>query len=170
MNNDLNITIPLVSFSIVREGWEPGHERGEKFFQSDNYTRISTQMELPGICYAVKIEFVCQSLLLQQGSLAVFSKTQGTALEDIYVVGVQDEWPFLGKWMQKDSLEGAANKRRKVFMVPTPMHVPESRISPIAESLHHVLIFKELSGSGKLRLVPASKILWKHPMVYVQKE
>jgi hypothetical protein len=99
--------------------------------------------------------------------LAVFSKTEGTALENIYAVGVQKELPFLGKWMQKESLDGGS--RRKVFMVPTPLHIPDSETSPIAQSLHHVLLFKDLASSGKLRLVPASKILWKHPLVYVQK-
>ena len=89
------------------------------------------------------------------------------ALENIYAVGVQKELPFLGKWMQKESLDGGS--RRKVFMVPTPLHIPDSETSPIAQSLHHVLLFKDLASSGKLRLVPASKILWKHPLVYVQK-
>jgi len=88
-------------------------------------------------------------------------------LENIYAVGVQEELPFLGRWMQKESLEGSS--RRKVFMVPTPLHVPDSQTSPIAKSLHHVVLFKDLAGSGKLRLIPAGKILWKHPLVYVQK-
>ncbi len=170
MKKDLNVTIPLISFSIGREGWGPDHERGEKFFESNNYTRISPKMELPDRCYGVKIDFACQSLLLQLGSLAIFSKTEGIGLEDIYVVGVQGGYPFLGKWVQKDSLKGAVNSRRKAFMVPTPMHLPDSRISPIAQSLHHVLFFKDFSGSGKLRLIPTRKILWKHPMIYVQKE
>jgi hypothetical protein len=124
-------------------------------------------MELPGLCYGVKIESAFQTSLLPLDCLAVFSKTEGTALENIYAVGVQKELPFLGKWMQKESLDGGS--RRKVFMVPTPLHIPDSETSPIAQSLHHVLLFKDLASSGKLRLIPASKILWKHPLVYVQK-
>ena len=126
-------------------------------------------MKLPGLCYGVRIQSSCQIPLLPLGSLAVFSKTEGTALENIYAVGVQEEIPFIGKWMQKESLEESASTRRKVFMVPTPMHVPDSRISPIAQSLHHVLLFKDLASPEKLRLIPVSKILWKHPLVYVQK-
>jgi len=121
-------------------------------------------MELPELCYGVRIESATS--LLPSGCLAVFSKTEGTALEDIYAVAVQEKLPFLGKWVQKEP----PSNRRKVFMVPTPLHIPDSRVSPIAPSLHHVLFFKELAGSGKLRLVPASKILWKHPLVYVQQE
>ena len=168
MKNDSKISIPLVSFSSGREGWEPGPERGEKFFQSNDYTRISPPMKLPGLCYGVRIQSSCQIPLLPLGSLAVFSKTEGTALENIYAVGVQEEIPFIGKWMQKESLEGSASSRRKVFMVPTPLHIPDSKISPIAPSLHHVLLFKDLANPEKLRLIPASKILWKHPLVYVQ--
>ena len=169
MKNHSKILIPLVSFSSGREGWEPGPERGEKFFQSDDYTRISPPMELPGLCYGVRIESSCQSPLLPLGSLAVFSKTEGAASEDIYAVGIQEEIPFIGKWMQKESLEGNTSGRRKVFMVPTPLHIPDSQTSPIAQSLHHLLLFKDLASPGKLKLIPASKILWKHPLVYVQK-
>ena len=117
-------------------------------------------MELPGLCYGVRIESGCQIPLLELGCLAVFSKTEGAALEDIYAVGVQEEIPFIGKWMQKESLEGSASSRRKVFMVPTPLHIPDSKISPIAPSLHHFLLFKDLANPKKLRLIPASKILY----------
>ncbi len=169
MKNDSKISIPLVSFSSSRESRQPGAERGKKVFLSNNYTRISPPMELPDSCYGVRIEDACHTPFLPPGCLAVFSKTDGTALENIYAVGVQEEFPFLGKWMQKEIPEESAGSRRKVFMVPTPLHVPDSRISPIAPSLHHVLLFKDFSSSGKLRVIPASKILWKHPLVYVQK-
>jgi hypothetical protein len=168
MKNELKI--PQISFSSSREGREPGHERGEFFFQSDNYIRISPPMELSGDCYGVSIECVGPAPLLPSGSLAVFSKTEGTALQNIYAVGVQAKGPFVGKLMQKESREAGANSRRKVFMVPTPMHLPDSKVSPISQSLHHVLLFKDLADPEKLRLIPASKILWKHPLVYVQKD
>ncbi len=90
------------------------------------------------------------------------------ALGSIYAVGVQDEIPFLGKWMQKVPDDGSLRNRRKVFMVPTPLHIPDSQVSPIAESLHHVLLFKDLQYSGELRLIPAGKIIWKHPLIYVE--
>ena len=163
------MSIPLVSFSSSRKGRESDHERGENIFQSSNYIRISPPMELSGVCYGVSIESVSQLPLLPAGALAVFSKTEGEAMGNIYAVGVLDEGPFVGKWMQKESSGTSTNSRRKVFMVPTPMHIPDSQVSPIAPSLHQVLLFKELASSpGKLRLIPASKILWKHPLVYVK--
>lgn len=169
MKNDSRISIPLISFSSSREGREPDNERGEKIFLSSSYTRISPPMKLPGLCYGVRIEANCYAPVLPPGCLAVFSKTDVSALENFYAVCAQKEFPFLGKWMQKETSEGRESGGRKVFMVPPPLHVPDSRISPIASSLHHVLLFKDFSDSGKLRLLPASKILWKHPLVYVQK-
>ncbi|MBC8286791.1 MAG: hypothetical protein H8E42_04875 [Nitrospinae bacterium] len=169
MKNDSKILIPLISFSSSRERWEPGSERGENIFLSDSYTRISPPMELPDLCYGVRIEGACDTPFLPPGCLAVFSKTDGTALGNIYAVGVQAEFPFLGKWLQKETSAGSASGGRKVFMVPTPLHIPGSQTSPIAPSLHHVLLFKDIANSGNLKLVPAGKVLWKHRLVYVQK-
>lgn len=169
MKNDSPMSIPLVSFSSKWQGRESDHEMGKNIFQSDNYIRISPTRKLPGVCYAVSIESVSRLPLLPEGAVAVFSKTDRDALSNIYAVGVQEGGPFVGKWMQKESSEGNTNSRRKVFMVPTPMHIPDSQVSPIAPSLHQVLLFKELAGSGKLRLISASKVLWKHPLVYVHK-
>jgi hypothetical protein len=168
MKNDCKILIPLISFSSGQVRWELGIEKGEKIIISTNYTRISPPMELPDLCYGVRIERACDNPFLPLGCLAIFSKSKGTALGNIYAVEVQGEFPFVGKWMQKEISEGVAGSRRKVFMVPTPMHVPDSQFSPIASSLHHVLLFKDFSKPGKLRLIPANKIIWTHRLVYVQ--
>ena len=169
MKKDSKTSIPLISFSSSRERWEPDTEKGESIFDSNNYTRISPSMELPGLCYGVRIEGDCHHSFLPQNSLAVFSKTEVTALENIYAVRVQGEYPFVGKWIQRETPERSLGGWRKVFMVPTPMHVPGSKTSPIAPSLHKALLFKDFTVPDKLRVLPASKILWKHPLVYVQK-
>ena len=169
MKKDSKTSIPLISFSSSRERWEPDTEKGENIFDSNNYTRISPSMELPGLCYGVRIEGDCHHSFLPQNCLAVFSKTEVTALENIYAVRVQGEYPFVGKWIQRETPERSLGGRRKVFMVPTPMHVPGSKVSPIAPSLHKTLLFKDLTIPDKLRVLPVSKILWKHPLVYVQK-
>jgi hypothetical protein len=168
MKNDSKFSIPLISFSSGQERWDLGTEKRKKNIIFKNYTRISPPMELPDLCYGVRIEGACDTPFLPLGCLAVFSKSEGTALGSIYAVEVQGEFPFVGKWMQKETSEGVTGSRLKVFMVPTPMHVPDSRISPIAPSLHHVLLFKDFSSPGKLRLLPANKVLWTHRLVYVQ--
>ena len=167
MKNESKISIPLISFSSGRERREPDTEKGEKIFLSNSYTRISSPMELPDACYGVRIERAFGTPILPLDCLAVFSKTEGTALEDIYAVGMREELPFIGKWIQKENSDEVSG--RKVFMVPTPMHVPDSRTSPIAPSLHHVLLFKDFKNAGKLKLISAKKVLWKHRLVYVEK-
>jgi hypothetical protein len=169
MKKDSDNSIPLFTFSASRERWEPDSDRGETIFSFINYTRISSSMELPGSCYGVRIEGNFHPPFLPPNCLAVFSKTEVTALENIYAVGVKGGCPFVGKWMQKEDADGSARGRRKVFMVPTPMHVPGSQVSPIAPSLHQALLFKDFSNPGKLRVFPASKIIWKHSLVCVQK-
>ncbi|MBT5867852.1 MAG: hypothetical protein HOH38_03330 [Nitrospinaceae bacterium] len=166
MKNDSTITIPLVVFSSSREGREPSLAKGEYVHNGSNYIRITPARELPKVCYGVRVESLCKSPLLPRGSLAVFSKSEGPALGNIYAVEVQNEIPFLGKWVQKESADDS--DRRKVFMVPTPLHVPSGKVSPIAPSLHHVLLFKDLENSGGLRLIPANKLVCKHPLVYVE--
>ncbi|GIT65244.1 MAG: hypothetical protein Ct9H300mP23_08710 [Nitrospinota bacterium] len=52
-------------------------------------------------------------------------------------------------------------------MTPTPLHVPESKTSPIADSLHHNLIFKALSQPQGTRFIQQSNICWRHPLIYV---
>ena len=169
MKKDSKNSIPLVTSSSSRERWEPDSERGEKIFTFSDYTRISSSMELLGSCYGVRIEGDCHHPFLTQNCLAVFSKTEATALENIYAVRVQDEFPFVGKWMQRETPERSLGGRRKVFMVPTPMHLPGSQVSPIAPSLHQTLLFKDFASPEKLKILPASKVLWKHPLVFVQK-
>jgi hypothetical protein len=168
MKNDSKISIPLISFSSGQERWELGNENREEIIFSKNYTRISPPMELPDLCYGVRIEGACDTPFLPLGCLAVFSKSKGTALGNIYAVEVKGQFPFIGKWMQKETSEGGAGSRLKVFMVPTPIHVPDSQISPIAKSLHHFLLFKDFASPEKLRFVPANKVIWTHRLVYVQ--
>ena len=168
MENDPTISIPLVSFSSSREGRESGPERGEKIFYTSNCTRISPPMKLPDNCYGLRVEIQNELSKFDPGSLLVFSNEDVPALENIYAVAVKDEHPFLGKLMKTGSSSDGVVSRRKTFMVPTPLHVPEDKVSPIADSLHHVLMFKELISSGKTKLIPSNKILWKHPLVYVE--
>ncbi len=170
MKNDSEIIIPLVSFSSGRERREPDSETDEFFFLSDSYTRICSSMELPDSCYGVRIESTFDNSVLLQDCLAVFSRSDVEGLDNIYVVRVKGEFPFLGKLMKKENQSKSAGRERKVFMVPTPMHVPGSSVSPIAPSLHQVVLFKDFVNSGKLRLIPESKILWKHPLVHVHND
>ncbi len=166
MKNQQLVSIPVVSLSSSRERWEPGSEWGEKIFNSENYIKISTPVELPELSYAIKMNDVSLSSYFGFDSIAIFSQKDSPALDNIYAVSVKGEFPF---WATLLKSEGGG-KGRKTFMTPTPLHIPKSKTSPIADSLHEVQIFKMLVGSQRTRLIQKNTISWKHPLIFIQKQ
>lgn len=162
------ITIPRVSLFYGRERLESGREREEKIFNNKNYIKISVPMELPDSSYAIECNDPFLSSCFGANTVAVFSKENFPAKGNIYVVGLKRKPPFVGKLLKNES-EGAG-QARKTFMTPTPLHIPESKTSPIADSLHHTLVFKVLSNPKGTQFVPQSSISWKHPLIFVQKQ
>ncbi len=168
MKNPMLITIPLISLSFDRERWEPDHEWEEKIFNNKNYIKVSAPTKLPDSSYGVEIKDSTMSKYLDKNTIAIFSKSNSPARENIYMVGLKRKPPFVGKLLKNESeTEGQG---RKTFMTPTPLHIPESKTSPIADSLHHTLIFKVLSQPQGTRFVQQSNIIWMHPLIFVQKE
>ena len=165
MKNKPLITIPLSSLSYDQERWEPDHEREEKIFDSLNYIKISAPRELPNFSYGIEIKDSSMSTYFGRNTVAIFSKSDWPAQDNIFFVGLKRKPPFIGKLLKNESeVEGL---ERKTFMTPTPLHVPESKTSPIADSLHHNLIFKALSQPQGTRFIQQSNICWRHPLVFV---
>ena len=161
------ITIPLVSLSYGQERWEPGHEWEEKIFNSNNCIKILAPMELPDCSYAIELKDASLSSYFGENTLAIFSKTDSPALDNIFLDGLKGKPPFIGRLLKNESeTEGQG---RKTFMTPTPLHIPDSKTSPIADSLHHTFIFKVLSKPQRTQFVQQSNINWKHPLIVVQK-
>jgi len=159
------ITIPLVSLSYDQERWEPGHEWEEKIFNNKNYIKILPPMELPEFCYGIEIK---DSSYFGLNAVAIFTKSDFPAQDNMFFVGLKRKSPFVGKLLKNES--DTEGQGRKTFMTPTPLHIPESKTSPIADSLHHTLIFKVLSKPQGTRFVQQSNIEWKHPLIFVQKD
>ena len=100
-----------------------------------------------------------------RNTIVIFSKSDFPAQDNIFLVGLKSKSPFIGKLLKNESkIEGQG---RKTFMTPTPLHVPESKTSPIADSLHHNLIFKGLSEPQGTRFIQESNICWRHPLICV---
>lgn len=167
MKNLQLITIPLASLSYDQERWEPGHEWEEKIFNNKNYIKIFAPLELPDFCYGIEIKDSSMSTHFGANTIAVFSKSDSPAKDNIFLVGLKSKAPFVGKLLKNES--DTDGQGRKTFMTPTPLHIPESKTSPIADSLHHTLIFKVLSKPQGTRFVQHSNISWKHPLIFVQK-
>ena len=168
MKNSQLITIPLISLSYDQERWEPGHEWEEKIFNNKNYIKILTPMELPDFSYGVEMKNSSMSTYFGVNTIAIFSKSGSPAKENVFLVGLKNKPPFIGKLLKDESeTEGQG---RKTFMTPTPLHIPESKTSPIADSLHQTLIFKVLSKPQGTRFVQHLNISWRHSLIFVQKQ
>ena len=167
MKNPQLITIPLVSLSYDQERWEPGHEWEEKIISAKNYIKISLPREQTGFCYGIDIKDSSMSSYFRENTIAVFSKSDSPAQDNVFLVGLKRKPPFIGKLLKNES--EAEGQGRKTFMTPTPLHIPESKTSPIADSLHQTLIFKVFSKPPGTRFIQQSNISWKHPLIFVQK-
>ena len=167
MKNPQLITIPLISLSYDQERWEPGHEWEEKIFNNLNYIKISVPMELPDLSYGVEIKDSSMSSYFGLNTIAIFSKSDYLAQDNVFLVGLKRKPPFVGKLLKNES--ASVGQGRKTFMTPTPLHIPESKTSPIADSLHQTIIFKVLYKPQGTRFVDPSNISWIHPLIFVQK-
>ena len=167
------ISIPLIKFSEALSRW-PLEKNGLEW---DSFPSIRVNgHELAEGCYGVKIEDESMTSVLKAGMVAVFSQNDRTrALMNIYSIGRKDDVPLVRKVVKNeipvtekvDISPSERNPRRKSFMTPTPLHIPDSRVSPIAESTHQTIFLKSLENPEKLILVPGGNLLWMHPLVLI---
>lgn len=168
-------SIPLLQFSslisqeveFLRNGKQTGTDLAR--------IKIALDSQFPPQCYGVRVEDQTMSPLLQPGGVGVFSMREGhkSALMAVCSVGIQGEPPRIRKVLKNESGQGTGGSQktgaRKSFMTPTPLHIPGSRISPIADSTHQMIYLEAFAGSGEVTLVPAEKLLWMHPLVRILK-
>lgn len=101
---------------------------------------------------------------LGRGSLAVFSTAGGEALHGVYSLALRGGEPCMRRRLSRPAETGAAARPRKSFMTPTPLHIPDSRVSPIPDAAHEMLFLAPLSGDGPVDIVPLSRALYLHPL------
>jgi hypothetical protein len=169
-----NVTLPLVSFSSPWERWPLKIDRQASEFISVPRGR---EGEITEGCYGVKIEDEGMAPVLRPGMVAVFSQNGNheSAHGDIFSIGLKGELPVVRKVVKNeicsDEKSGLGQGRvRKSFMTPTPLHIPKSRVSPIAESTHQMIYYKQLADAVALTLLPAGNLLWMHPLVLIVPE
>lgn len=137
---------------------------------------------LPDAVYALKMEDSAAAPELPQGRVGVFcrNRTDIAALHQIFVVQIRGERPLVRKLVKHEadrnrttaepgspSTAGYIRQRRKSFMTPTPLHLPQSRVSPIPDSLHEMVYFKSVEEGEPMLVVRARDVLWMHPLVYM---
>ena len=172
MESDI-VSIPLIKCSADLPRWPL--EKNDPEWDSCPAIRVQ-EYELTEECYGVQLEAESMIPVLKTGMVAVFSQHDSTpALMNIFSIGCKGASPLVRKVVKNeipanatDRVTGEGRGRlRKSFMTPTPLHIPGSRVSPIAESTHQTIFFKALENPEKLILVPRGNLLWLHPLVLI---
>ena len=173
MADDKVVSIPLIKFSAHLPRWPLEKNTSEwGFFPS---IRVSGPEIFEG-CYGVETEDESMAPVLRAGMVAVFSQWDSApGLENIYSIGRREDKPLVRKVVKNeipanennDDFPDSLRAKRKSFMTPTPLHIPGSRVSPIAESTHQTIFLKSFANPEKLLLVPGGKLLWMHPLVLI---
>ncbi|MCF8720945.1 hypothetical protein [Nitrospina gracilis] len=138
---------------------------------------------LPGECYALKMEDDAAAPHAPAGSVGVFCQQSAgvPVLHQIYLVQIKNERPRVCKLVKSDSAfhrrtdetktssstPERLRQRRKSFMTPTPLHIPDARVSPIPDSAHEMVYLKNPEEGGPMLVLPSRDVLWMHPLVFI---
>ena len=175
------IRIPLLRISgiVGQKGQAEGLPQGLK--------RVS-EFEIPEVqdlsehCYAMEVPNILRESLGEANSLGIFSYEQNViALNDMYALGLSGREPVVCKVIKMDartdplspgetsqSIPSSGTRgRRKSFMTPTPLHIPDSQVSPIPDSAHEMIYLQDLSENESLKVVPLRDVVWMHPLIVV---
>lgn len=120
--------------------------------------------------------------VLPKGAIGIFSSAGGEqARENIFLIGIQNKPPVIRKLVKNDDTandKGAGvgregnsapgvRKKRKSFMATTPLHIPDSQVSPIPGSTHGMIFFRALKEPGEFSTAAAKDVIWMHPLVSI---
>ena len=175
------IRIPLVGISgeVEPEGRPKELPQGLKRISE---VEVNIPQGLPGQYYAIEVTDIVKESVESGGALGVFGLgMNGTGLNDVYALGLAGRVPLVCKVIKNDARSGSfyqgessqstpshkVKNRRKSFMTPTPLHIPESQVSPIPDSAHEMIYLKGLSGNEPLQVIPLRNVVWMHPLIAV---
>ncbi len=118
------------------------------------------------------------------GDTIIFSKKESErALQNIYLFITADDKSIIGEIIHKPDYKNKASSepnksvpteyrraRRKSFMTPTPLHIPTSQISPVADSSHERILIRPVGDKKKVVSIPPQKKIFSFPMVFIHKK
>jgi len=118
------------------------------------------------------------------GDTIIFTKKEAeTSLKNIYLFITDDNKPIIGEVIHKpdakNNISSKLNKsesteyrkaRRKSFMTPTPLHIPTSQISPVADSSHERILIRPIGDKKQLVSIPTQKNIFTFPIVFIHKK
>ena len=178
------IRIPLLGVSGKVGHIGPGEEvpPGLKL---NSEVEINVSQALPERCYGLEIPDIIGKAGGTGRSLGIFGPGKDLmALNEIYALGLAGREPLVCKVIKNDAHSSSSNRgelskaispsrmknRRKSFMTPTPLHIPESRVSPIPDSAHEMIYLKKLIGDEALEVVSLRDVVWMHPLISVMEK
>jgi hypothetical protein len=173
------VRIPLVEISgkVEPEGQAEELPQGLKRISE---VEICLPEGLPKQCYALEMPDIIKESVGPENSLGIFGPVENDfALNDIYTLGLAGREPLVCKVIKTDRRSGSSHQgepsqtisssrvknRRKSFMTPTPLHIPESRVSPIPDSAHEMIYLKGLSENEILKVIPLRDVVWMHSLI-----
>jgi hypothetical protein len=163
------IRIPLLKVA-GKVGQEPQTKGLPQGLKQISEIKIPFSQTLSGAHYALEVSNIPGELTVT--ALGIFRPERDVAaLNDIYALGIAGQVPCVCKVIKSDAETGAsgssAKSRRKSFMTPTPLHIPESKVSPIPDFTHEMIYLKSLNDKEALKVVPLQDVMWMHPLVSV---
>ena len=172
------IWIPLLELS---ENEESNESMGKLPLGLKQVSEIKIQVshKLPDQCFALEVPDIFKETVNDEKPLGIFGpEKDGVALRDIYLLGLKGRKPVLCKVIKNEakpidtdqedrSPSGRAKHPRKSFMTPTPLHIPNSRISPIPDASHEMIYLKDLKDNEGLKVIPSQDVVWMYPLVFV---
>jgi len=175
------IRIPLLEISgiVKQKGQAEELPQGLKRISE---VEIPVSQVLPEHCYAMEVPNIVRESISATDSLGIFSFGQDEiALNGMYALGLAGREPVVYKVIKTDartdpsslgetsqSISSTGTRgNRKSFMTPTPLHIPDSQVSPIPDSAHEMIYLKDLSENETLKVVPLRDVAWMHPLIVV---
>ena len=175
----IRILLLGISGKVQREAQVRGLPQGLKAVSE---VEISIPQSVSNQVYALEMTDIVDESSGTSWSLGIFEPEQGiSAVKDIYALGLKGQEPLICKVIKNDAQPDSSNSgespqskstsrskpRRKSFMTPTPLHIPESQVSPIPDSTHEMIYLKSLGKNEAVKVVPLQDVVWVHPLIFV---
>mgnify|MGYP006091001831 CR=1 FL=1 len=134
-----------------------------------------------GSYLSISIEEKLWAPIFNFGDIAIFSKDNSkSSFENIYLIPLKTKDAIIGRIVHSSDQSKHKHTnpqtpqfrkaRRKSFMTPTPLHIPTSVVSPIADFSHDRTLVRSLNSKDKMFSILSEETLGIFPLVHIAKK